>query len=207
MTVVALQPTEIPITRADRDALLKLVKQKERLRLTYLKAWRAQREAQLETDLSKTYSVKGFPEIAAVYEQFMAMKIEISKLLDEACAKRGIPSNFRPTVHAYWDEGGYRNYDSNKERVRAAARRYLDEAQQAAKADIQNQALQASATILAQSIASAAALAMLERIDAAGTTAMTSVPSLDDLKHEAFGFMMPTIEQQTRNLLSDNVEK
>lgn len=168
------------MTRADRDTLIKIVRQRERVAKTEAKERTAVLLADFERQLDKSYGFNDNAVWAEATKAANAAVAEAKKRIAEECEKLGIPPEFAPGLSLGWYGKGQ---NATKERcgeLRRIAMRELEAAEKQARTAIERRSLE-----------------MQEKIMVTGLTSGEA---------QQFLSMMPTIETLMPILSVDRVE-
>lgn len=179
--------TEV-MTRTDRDTLIKIARQRERVAKSEAKERSAHLMADFETQMDRHYR---FDENEVWEKAATALDDALKnakKEIDQECERLGIPEQFRPTVSAGWYGKGRNATKDQRAEMRRIALRQVEAAEKSARAAIERQSLQVQESIMVSGLTTEGAKAMLE-----------SMPTVDSL--------MPSIGiQDVQALIADRRE-
>lgn len=152
------------MTKGERDDLLRLVRQRERV----LKSAAEKRSADMLADFEKKCTEK-YPfasdEVWAKAKD-MADKavLEADRMIAERAAEMGIPDEFRPAIrHAYF-ERGEGAFKSRQGELRRLAKAQIEALEKAARVEIERMSVNAQTEIIAHGLSSDAAKAFLAQM-------------------------------------------
>jgi len=151
------------LTRAERDDLAKVA----RLRARVARSQVAQREAELLADVEKQLAAQydiadeAWQEVTAAATQAVQ---EADRQVAERCRERGIPQDFRPSMHVSWFGRGANAVASRRAELRRVAQTRITAAGKAAKASIEAREAEILTELLAGGLTSDAARAFLQSI-------------------------------------------
>ena len=152
------------MTRGEREDLLKLIRQRERV----LKSGATQRAAEMLADFEK--------KVSAIYDfnkddVWKAAVEEVKKVVEEAkekiadrCKALGIPEEFAPDISFGWYGRGENAVKSRREELRRAAKAEIDAMEQAARTEIERMSVEAQTQIIAHGLSSDAAKSFLAQL-------------------------------------------
>lgn len=103
------------MTRSDRDTLIKIARQRERVAKTEAKERAAQLSAEFEMQLDTSYRYDENEIWDAAHEAAEKAVEEAQKLVAKECARLGIPEVFAPSIRMGWSGEGRQS--SKKERI------------------------------------------------------------------------------------------
>lgn len=167
--------SEQTLTRSEREDMLKLVRQRERVAKTAAGARSAQLLAEFEAQLDRRYSY----DEDEVWEAATAAAKEVvakAKLaIAQRCRDLGIPPEFAPTLEVSWYSRGRNALKAERDEMRRVAKRRVEQIETAARLAIEQASVQAQERLWADGLTSEAARGFL----AALPTVDSLMPSLD----------------------------
>jgi hypothetical protein len=163
------------MTRSDRDTLVKIARQRERLAKTEAKERAAQLTAEFEQQLTRRYHYDDNETWAAATKAARAAIDEAQAKVQEECDRLGIPREFTPSLGMGWAERG-RN-DSVKERadMRRVAHAQIELMTRQACTAIERRSLETQEKIMVGGLSSDDARLFLEAMP----TAEALMPALE----------------------------
>lgn len=154
------------MTKGERDDLVRLVKQRERVAKTAAEQRSAAMLAEFEQQISALHDFN----TNEVWSAATAAAVEAAKKANEeveAEAKRlGIPTEFRPKITFSWARRGENEYSSRRAELRRVAKAEIDALEKVARVQIETQSVSAQTQIIANGLNSEAALAFLNTLPA-----------------------------------------
>lgn len=152
------------MTKGEREDLLRLVRQRERV----LKSAASQRSAELIADFEKKitdkYPFHSDETWKKAKEIAEAAVKEADAMIAERAKELGIPEEFRPSIrHVYFERGE----GAMKERaaeLRRLAKRQIEAAEQQARVEIERMSVNTQTEIIANGLSSDAAKAFLAQL-------------------------------------------
>jgi hypothetical protein len=166
---------ERQMTKVEREDLIRLVKQREKVAKTAA----GQRSAAMLAEFEQSISALHTFDKNEVWQASVAAGIEAAKkankeVLAEA-VKLGIPEEFRPRLQVTWERRGENEYRERRNELRSLAKAEIDAMEQLARVHIESQSVQAQTEIIANGLTSEAAIAFLDKLPAIETM----MPTLD----------------------------
>lgn len=156
------------MTRSDRDTLVKIVRQRERVAKTEAKersaVLMADFERQLDTNYSFNDSAVWAEATKAANEAVTAAKQKIA----EECEKLGIPKEFAPNLSLGWYGKGQNASKERCSELRRIAMRELEAVEKKARTAIEKRSLEMQEKIMITGLSSGEAqdfLAMMPTVD------------------------------------------
>lgn len=163
------------MTKGERDDLLRLVRQRERV----LKSAAEKRSADMLADFEKKctdrYPFANDETWAKAAKMAEDSVTEADRMIAERAAELGIPDEFRPSIkHAYF-ERGEGAFKARQSELRRLAKAQIEALEKTARVEIERMSVNAQTEIIANGLSSDAAkafLAQMPKIEAL-------MPSLD----------------------------
>lgn len=144
------------MTRAERDDLLKLMRQRERV----AKAAAKQRSAELIMDFEQKIAAEFKFDQREVWKRAAAMVQKVvadaNAMIIEECKKLGIPPQFGPSISAGWYGRGENASEQRRAELRRVAVKRIEAMEAQAIADITKQSVEAQTALLAHGLGGAA---------------------------------------------------
>lgn len=153
-----------PMTKAERDDLVRLIKQRERVAKTAAEQRSAAMLAEFEQKVSAVHTF-ATNEVwsAAVDAAIEAAKEANAKVAAEA-TKLGIPPEFQPSLGFTWYRRGENEYRTRREELRKVAKAEIDALEKVARVQIETLSVQAQTEVIANGLTSQAAIEFLNRL-------------------------------------------
>ena len=163
------------MTKAERDDLIRLIKQREKVAKTAAEQRSAAMLAQFEQSISALHAfAKNEVWQAAVTAAHEAAKEACEKIAAEA-EKLGIPQEFQPRVSFSWLQRGENAYEARRAELRRVATAEIDAMEKIARVQIEQASVQAQTEVIANGLTSAAAIEFLKSMP----PIETMMPALD----------------------------
>ena len=163
------------MTKGEREDLIRLIKQREKVAKTAAEQRSAAMLAQFEQQVSAVHSFNT-NEVwrAAVEAAQEAAKEAMEKVAAEA-DKLGIPKEFQPQLGFSWHRRGENEYNERRVELRRVAKAEIDALEKVARVQIEQASVQAQTEVIAHGLTSEAAIAFLQSMPAIDTM----MPALD----------------------------
>lgn len=129
------------MTRADRETLIKIARQRERVAKTEAKERSARLIADFEAQLDHRYAYDENDVWKEAAEKAKAVVDEAKAAIAAECAKLGIPKQFAPGLDFGWYGRGRNAVKGEREEMRRIASRQIEAAEKAARTAIERQSL------------------------------------------------------------------
>ena len=163
------------MTKSERDDLVRLIKQRERVAKTAAEQRSAAMLAEFEQKISATHAFN----TNEVWKAAVDVSIEAArKANDEVKAEAtrlGIPEEFQPSLIFSWSRRGENEYLSRREELRRVAKSEIAALEKMAMVEIETKSVQAQTEIIANGLSSSDAIAFLEKLP----PIETMMPALD----------------------------
>jgi hypothetical protein len=169
-----------PMTKAERDELARLVRRREKMAKADAERVAAEREADFEHQLAKTYDAYDEAWREAYKRASVAVE-QLNEEIQQNFEDRGIPTEFAPSCHPAWFGRGENISASWRAELRKVAKTRITAAAKAAKVEIERQSVELQTQLVAGGLQSEEARAFL----AAMPTADALMPSLSVADIEA----------------------
>lgn len=158
--------TQRQMTKGERDDLVRLVKQRERVAKTAAEQRSAAMLAEFEQQISAIHSFATNDvwkaATAAAIEAAKKANVEIMAEADHL----GIPKEFQPKLSFHWATRGENEYAARRDELRKVAKAEIDALEKVARVQIESQSVSAQTEIIANGLSSEAAIAFLNRLPA-----------------------------------------
>lgn len=153
----------VPMTKAEREALAKLVRQRERLAKTGAAERSAALLADFEQQADRVYS---WNEDAVWGNALRAAQAEVAKaqkIIADRCLELGIPAPFAPTVSMGWHQQRAA-VSSERAKMRNVAKRRIEQIEASARTAIERASVSAQEALLVGALSSDAARMFAEAL-------------------------------------------
>jgi hypothetical protein len=165
------------MTKAERDDLVRLIKQRERV----AKSTAEQRSAIMLADFEREISAIHTFDKNEVWRAAMDAGVEAAKKANEAIIaeadRLGIPPEFRPRVQWHWESRCENAYRERRAELRKVATAEIAAMEKTARVQIEARSIEAQTEIIANGLDSEAAIAFLEKLPPIETL----MPALDPI--------------------------
>jgi hypothetical protein len=163
------------MTKAERDDLVRLIKQRERVAKTAAEQRSAAMLAEFERQVSSLHNF-ATDEVWAAAAQAAA---DAARKCNEEVAARakelGIPDEFAPRLTFGWSRRGENEYQQRRAELRRVAKAEIDAMEKVARVQIEQASVQAQTEVIANGLTSSAAIEFLKSMPAIETM----MPALD----------------------------
>lgn len=153
------------MTKADRDALLSLVKKRERVMKAQAQERSAAMLADFDAQMTKLWS---WDEDAVWSEAKTAAEAafdEANSRIAARCKELGIPDEFAPRLTFQWNPRYENSVDSRRAELRRTARSRIEAIEKDAAAKIERSSLEAQTQLLSHGLGGEAAQKFLEGLE------------------------------------------
>lgn len=163
------------MTKGEREDLIRLIKQREKVAKTAAEQRSAAMLAEFEQQVSAVHTF-ATNEVwrAAVEVAQQAAKEAMEKVATEA-DKLGIPKEFQPQLGFSWARRGENEYQGRRAELRRVAKAEIDALEKVARVQIEQASVQAQTEVIAHGLTSDAAIEFLRSMPAIETM----MPALD----------------------------
>lgn len=163
------------MTKAERDDLVRLVKQRERVAKTAAEQRSAAMLAEFEQQIAAIHTFNSNDVWkAATAAAIDAAKEANAKIMEEA-TKLGIPKEFQPKLAFSWQSRGEAEYAERRSELRRLAKAEIDALEKVARVQIESESVRAQTEIIAHGLNSESAIEFLNRLPAIDSM----MPALD----------------------------
>lgn len=160
------QPPAVPapMSKGEREALLKMVRQRERVAKRAAEERSAQLLAEFEAQLDRRYSYDEDAVWNAITEQVKKVTEEAHKEIARRSEELGIPPEFAPNLSCNWYGRGRNAMKDERAEMRRVAKRRIEQIETSAKLAIENASVKAQEQILLDGITSDSAKGFIAQI-------------------------------------------
>ena len=162
------------MTKGERDDLIRLIKQRERVGKSAAKQRSAEMLAEFERKISVLHAFDDNEVWSAALKAGSNAVAEANQKIDAEAARLGIPQEFRPKINASWARRGENEYRQRRDELRRVAKAEIETFETAACVEIESRSVEAQTQVIATGLQSSTAIEFLSKL-----------PSLED--------MMPTL--------------
>jgi replicative superfamily II helicase len=158
--------TEQPrtMTKGEREDLIRLIKQREKVAKTAAEQRSASMLAEFEQQVSKVHSFATNEVWQAATQAAMEAAREAAEKIAAESDKLGIPAEFQPKVSFSWQQRGENVYQCRRDELRRVAKAEIDALEKVARVQIETESVRAQTEVIAHGLHSDAALAFLESL-------------------------------------------
>jgi len=145
-----MQPVDDrPLTRNEREDLLKVARLRERVAKSEAKRRASELLADFEQQMARQYSFDENEIWAAAYQQADQVVAGANETIRNECAKLGIPPQFAPRIGSYWSSRGENIVGARRAELRKVARSRIEEILKSALERIERGLLEFQTSVLA----------------------------------------------------------
>jgi len=162
------------MTRSDRETLIKIARQRERLAKTEAKERAALLIADFEKQLDRRYHFNENQVWDAATKTANQVVKDSNELIAAECARLGIPAQFAPKLSMGWSDRGRNAAKEERAEMRRVAMKTIDALEKSAKTAIERRSLETQEKIMVGGLTSEDARQFL----AAMPTAEALMPEL-----------------------------
>lgn len=163
------------MTKSERDDLVRLVKQREKVAKSAAEQRSAVMLADFEREVSALHPFDQNEVWEAAWKAGAEAAKKASEMVAEEAKKLGIPEEFRPKLSINWHERGLSAYKSRREELRKLAQAEIAAMEKTAKVQIEARSIEAQTEVIRNGLTSEAAIAFLESLP----PVETMMPALD----------------------------
>ena len=163
------------MTKGEREDLLRLIKQREKVAKTAAEQRSAAMLADFEREVSAVHAFATNEVWRASVEAAQAAAKEAMERIATESDKLGIPKEFQPRVNFSWLQRGENAYNERRVELRRVAKAEIDAMEKVARVQIEQASVQAQTEVIANGLTSAAAIEFLRTMPAIDTM----MPALD----------------------------
>lgn len=155
------------MTRADRETLIKIARQRERVAKSEAKERAARLLADFEQQLDTRYQYDQNEVWKAAAEIASKTVAEANGKIAAECQRLGIPTQFAPKLALAWSERGRNSVKDERAEMRRVAQREVDAIEKAARTLIERQSVQTQERIMVGGLTTDDARQFLEAMPSA----------------------------------------
>ena len=152
------------MTKGERDDLIRLIKQRERVAKSAAKQRSAAMLAEFETSMSTLHEFNKNEVWAAAMTAATEAAKEANARIDKESARLGIPEEFRPKLHYGWARRGENEYKDRRTELRRVAKAEIETIEKAIMVHIETQSVNAQTEVISNGLATADAIAFLNNM-------------------------------------------
>jgi replicative superfamily II helicase len=163
------------MTKGEREDLIRLIKQREKVAKTAAEQRSAAMLAQFEQQVSAIHAFATNDVWRASVEAATAAAQQAMEKIATESDRLGIPKEFQPRVSFSWLQRGENAYNERRVELRRVAKAEIDAMEKVARVQIEQASVQAQTEVIANGLTSAAAIEFLRSMPAIDTM----MPALD----------------------------
>ncbi|MEF2551332.1 hypothetical protein VQ042_08130 [Aurantimonas sp. A2-1-M11] len=173
------------MTRADRETLIKIARQRERVAKSEVKERAAHLLSEFETQMDRLYSFDENEVWLEAVDAANAKVKEAQEAIAAECERLGIPRDFAPSLQCGWY--GRRRNAAKDQRIemRRVATRQIEAAEKTARAAIERRSVEIQEKIMVGGLTTDNARTFLESMPSAD--ALMPALTVDDVKAQIGG--------------------
>jgi hypothetical protein len=145
------------MTRAERTALARLVRAREKVAKSATSQRRAELAADFEAQLARIYSPNDDATMKEIHEAARAAEQHAAAALAQRCAELGIPKRFAPTITMNWWGRGENFLAARRAELRKVATSRLDAMEKTARTEIERASVEVQTALVSDGLTTAAA--------------------------------------------------
>ena len=163
------------MTKGEREDLIRLIKQREKVAKTAAEQRSAAMLAQFESEVSAVHVFATNEVWRAAMEAAQKAAKEAMERVEREADKLGIPREFQPQLGFSWARRGENEYQGRRAELRRVAKAEIDALEKVARVQIEQASVQAQTEVIANGLTSTAAIEFLRSMPAIDTM----MPALD----------------------------
>ena len=163
------------MSKGEREDLIRLIKQRERVAKTAAEQRSAAMLAEFEGQVSAKHAFATNDVWRASVEAAATAAKDAAEKITAECDKLGIPKEFQPQIAFHWLQRGDNAYEARRSELRRVAKAEIDAMEKIARVQIETASVQAQTEVIANGLTSAAAIEFLRSMPAIETM----MPALD----------------------------
>lgn len=157
---------EKPMTKAERDDLIRLVKQRERVAKTAATQRSAAMLARFEQEISALHEFDSNDVWKAATDAAIDAAKKANEQVMAEADKLGIPKEFQPKLAFQWQRRGENEYRSRRDELRRVAKAEIDAMEKVAFVQIETQSVAAQTEVIKNGLRSFDAIEFLNTLPA-----------------------------------------
>ena len=163
------------MTKGERDDLIRLLKQREKVGKSAAEQRSAVMLADFEREMAELHPFDQNEVWEAAWQAGAEAAQEAMKKVAEEATRLGIPKDFQPRLSVHWQERGDNAFKLRRQELRAVAKAEIAAMERTAKVMIEAQSVEAQSEVVASGLISDHARAFLSKLPALETM----MPALD----------------------------
>ena len=158
--------TQNQMTKGERDDLIRLIKQRERVCKTAADQRSTAMLAEFEQKISAVHDFATNEVWKAASDAAIAAAKKANEEVEAEADKLGIPKEFQPKINFSWARRGENEYRQRREELRRVAKAEIDTLEKVARVQIETESVRAQTEVIAHGLNSAAAIEFLNSLPA-----------------------------------------
>jgi hypothetical protein len=154
------------MTKGEREDLIRLVKQREKVAKTAAEQRSAAMLAEFEQQVSALHTFDSNEVWKAATDAAIEAAKKANKAVMEEAYRLGIPKEFQPKLNFSWARRGLNEYKERRDELRRVAKAEIDAMEKVARVQIESQSVAAQTEIIANGLNSESAIAFLNKLPA-----------------------------------------
>lgn len=163
MTMSEREPARV-MTKGEREDLIRLIKQREKVAKTAAEQRSASMLAEFESAVTQLHAFANNEAWSAAQEAAAQAAREATDKIIAKAKELGIPDEFRPKIGFSWEQRGEDAYNRRRDEMRRTAKAEIDAMEKVARVQIEAESVRAQTEVIAHGLHSDAAMAFLERL-------------------------------------------
>lgn len=158
--------TENRMTKGERDDLIRLIKQRERVCKTAADQRSTAMLAEFEQKISAVHDFATNEVWKAASDAAIAAAEKANEEVEAEADKLGIPKEFQPKINFSWARRGENEYRQRREELRRVAKAEIETLEKCARVQIETESVRAQTEVIANGLNSADAIEFLNNLPA-----------------------------------------
>ena len=170
------------MTKGERDDLIRLIKQREKVAKSAATQRAAAMLAEFERRIVELHDFDTDEVWSAATACVSAATKKANQEINERSAELGIPAEFRPAITFNWNCRGQAEYEMRRAELRRVAKAEIEVVEKTLRVHIESESVKAQTEVVTHGMESAAALSFLESLPP--IEAMMPELSIDDIQRK-----------------------
>ena len=154
------------MTKGERDDLIRLIKQREKVAKTAAAQRSAAMLAEFERKISALHDFATNEVWQAAAEAAVEAANKANEEIEAESDRLGIPKEFQPKLSFHWQRRGESEYQLGRDELSKVAKAEIDALEKVARVQIETESVQAQTEVIANGLDSTAAIEFLNRLPA-----------------------------------------
>jgi hypothetical protein len=152
------------MTKGEREDLIRLIKQREKVAKTAAEQRSASMLAEFESSVSKLHAFANNEVWRAAQEAAQQAAHEASEKIMAKAKELGIPDEFHPRITFSWLQRSEDVYRARRDELRRVAKAEIDAMEKSTRVQIEAESVRAQTEVIAHGLTSDAAIAFLDNM-------------------------------------------